>query len=142
VTGLVTASLLWAGMTLGVSFLAAPVKFRTPTLTRPVALDVGRHVFRVFNRVELGWGVLVVVAIAAARPRPLVWVPSLTAVLILGAQTAWLRPRLNRRVATILAGLPTARDRLHVAYVALEAVKVAALVFAAGTCLLTTEGRA
>jgi hypothetical protein len=129
-------------MTLGVSFLAAPVKFRTPTLTRPVALDVGRHVFRVFNRVELGWGVLVVVAIVAAHPGPLIWVPLLAAVVILAAQTAWLRPRLDRRIATILAGLPTARGRLHLAYVALEAVKVAALVFAGGACLLSVEGRA
>jgi hypothetical protein len=129
-------------MTLGVSFLAAPVKFRTPTLTRPVALDVGRHVFRVFNRVEIAWGVILVVAIAAARPRPLLWVPSLTAVVILGAQTVWLRPRLDRRIATILAGLPAARSRLHVAYVGLELVKVAALVLAGGACLLTAGSRA
>jgi hypothetical protein len=35
--------LLWAGVLLGVSVLAAPAKFAAPRLTLPVALDVGRQ---------------------------------------------------------------------------------------------------
>lgn len=34
-------AVLWAGLLLGVSFLATPVKFLAPSLSLPVALDVG-----------------------------------------------------------------------------------------------------
>ena len=36
---------VWFGMTAGISLLEAPVKFTAPSLTREVALDVGRVVF-------------------------------------------------------------------------------------------------
>lgn len=36
-------ALVWAGMVLGVSFLATAAKFLALLLLRPVALDVGRH---------------------------------------------------------------------------------------------------
>ena len=51
---LIFLALIWLGMVLGISFLEAPVKFRAPTLTRSVGLDVGRHVFGFFNKVEIG----------------------------------------------------------------------------------------
>lgn len=43
----------WAGFLAGVSFLATPVKFLAPSLTLPVALDVGRQTFFAFNRSEI-----------------------------------------------------------------------------------------
>jgi len=36
---------VWMGIVIGVSFLATPVKFTADSLTRPVALDVGRATF-------------------------------------------------------------------------------------------------
>ncbi len=45
-------ALLWIGLLIGVSFLATPAKFLAASLTLPVALDVGRHTFAIFNRVE------------------------------------------------------------------------------------------
>jgi hypothetical protein len=45
--------LLWAGLSAGVAFLATPAKFMAPSLSLPVALDVGRHTFRVYNDVDL-----------------------------------------------------------------------------------------
>ena len=44
--------LIWFGMTAGVSLLATPVRFTATTLTRPVALDVGRVVFAALNKAE------------------------------------------------------------------------------------------
>lgn len=35
------------------AFLATPAKFLAPSLPLAVALDVGRHTFQVYNRVEL-----------------------------------------------------------------------------------------
>lgn len=45
--------LIWAGLSIGVAFLATAAKFLAPSLSLPVALDVGRQTFRVYNRAEL-----------------------------------------------------------------------------------------
>mgnify|MGYP001595694516 CR=1 FL=1 len=44
---------IWLGMTLGVSMLATPARFAATTITRPVALDLGRVVFSVLNKAEV-----------------------------------------------------------------------------------------
>ena len=45
--------LVWAGLAVGVAFVATPAKFLAPSLSLPVALDVGRHTFAVYDRIEL-----------------------------------------------------------------------------------------
>lgn len=119
-------ALVWAGMVLGVSFLATPAKFLAPSLALPVALDVGRHTYRMFGRVETALAALLGLrAAASARPRLIALAPSL-AVL---AQALWLRPRLDARTRQIIAGgeSPPPSD-LHVAYIVFEAAKLAALL--------------
>ena len=54
----------WFGMTAGVSLLATPVRFTAATITRPVALDVGRVVFGALNKAEL---VALVIALVTIR---------------------------------------------------------------------------
>jgi hypothetical protein len=44
--------MFWLGLLIGVAFLATPAKFLAPSLSLPVALDVGRQTFYVFNKVE------------------------------------------------------------------------------------------
>jgi hypothetical protein len=44
---------IWFGMTAGVSLLATPIRFTAPTITRPVAMDIGRVVFAALNKAEL-----------------------------------------------------------------------------------------
>lgn len=137
--GLVALSavcLLWAGMVLGVSFLEAPVKFRAPSLTLAVALDVGRHVFGAFNRVELAWGLAAIALGLTARPERSTAIALGVALGVLALQTLWLLPVLDRRVGLILAGATTAPAPYHVVYVALEALKLAALAVAGVRCLL------
>src|SRR6187551_3253811 len=43
---------LWIGMLVGVCFIAAPAKFRAPSLSIKVALDVGRTTFAAWNNKE------------------------------------------------------------------------------------------
>src|SRR5665648_1182454 len=67
---------VWIGMLVGVSFLATPAKFLAPSLTLPVALDVGRHTFSVFNRVEWAFSVvLLLFVLVLVYPRG--WVSAL-----------------------------------------------------------------
>src|SRR5690554_7335253 len=131
--------LVWVGLLLGVSFLATPVKFLAPSLTLPVALDVGRQTFRWFSRVELVLAAATLLAALvhdgrrglgaiSARGWPLAALLSaglLAAVLL---QMLWLLPLLDARVEVILQGRMPPPSRLHDVYVAIEAMKLGALV--------------
>jgi len=119
-------ALVWVGMVLGVSFLATPAKFLAPSLPLPVALDVGRHTFRVFGRVEVALAALLGLRAATARPtRPLDLAPGLMVL----AQALWLRPRLEARMQQVMDGRVVPRSScLHLAYVACETAKLAALL--------------
>lgn len=125
--GLTLVSLLWAGMLLGVSFLATPAKFAAPSLTLPVALDVGRHTFAVFNRVEIAGAALVLVLALVARDHRLVALAALGAGIV-ALQALWLLPALDARVETILAGGTVPSSPLHTLYIGLDATKLLVLL--------------
>lgn len=134
VAGAVT--FVWLGMVLAISFLEAPLKFRAPGVTIPVGLGIGRLVFRALNAVEAVLGLVVIVAIAVGgAPAAVTWLTAAAAVLLL-AQLAVVRPVLNRRSDRVLAGEDLPRSHSHLWYVALELLKVAALI-GLGIALLT-----
>lgn len=121
-------ALLWIGLLVGVSFLATPVKFMAPSLSLPVALDVGRQTFAVFNRVEwlLAAGLLVALLV---RPRNHAATAgaALAAVLVV-LEAAWLLPALDQRVGMIIAGQSVPPSHLHDVYIGVELLKLAALI--------------
>ena len=125
----------WAGLLVGVCFIATPAKFLAPSLARPVALDVGRATFTVWNDVE--WLVL------AMLIPPLVFAPAsrFTAVstLVLGVllfmQSMILLPALNARVTAIQAGNRPAGSPDHRTYIVIDGLKLlilAAIVWEQG----------
>ena len=120
----------WLGMVVAISFLEAPLKFRAPGVTVRIGLGIGRLVFRGLNTAEaILAAVLLVSATAAAQlPPARVIAAGATAIAALLAQLAIVRPRLSRRSDRVLAGEDVPRSRAHYAYVALELLKVAALV--------------
>jgi hypothetical protein len=119
--------LVWIGLLLGVSFLATPVKFLAPSLTLPVALEVGQQTFEWFSRVEIVLALAALVSAVIFRPRA--WVTGLTALLlaVVGLQIGWLLPLLDTRVEVILQGSMPPPSILHSVYVALEAAKLVVL---------------
>ncbi|MFG5717829.1 hypothetical protein [Streptomyces murinus] len=127
---------VWLGMVLAISFLEAPLKFRAPGVTVPVGLGIGRLVFRALNTVEAVFAVVVIVAVAVGAAPAWIIGPTAAAVGLLLAQLAAVRPYLNRRSDRVLAGENLPRSRSHLWYVALELLKVAALL-ALGIGLLT-----
>ncbi|MDQ0687380.1 hypothetical protein QFZ56_006343 [Streptomyces achromogenes] len=128
VAGAVT--FLWLGMVLAISFLEAPLKFRAPGVTIQIGLGIGRMVFRALNLVETALAVIVVAAVATATPSTAVVTLTAITLAVLAGQLAVVRPRLNRRFDTVLAGEDPARhrSRAHLYYVALELVKVLSLL--------------
>jgi hypothetical protein len=122
-------SYVWAGLVLGISFLEAPVKFTAPTLTRAVGLDVGRHVFRALNRVEVGAGAGLALLLPAADASTTLLVLGAAVLVVVGGQTLWLLPVLRGQAAAIIAGDVEETDGYaHLGYIFLEVGKVAALV--------------
>jgi len=131
--GTFAIALLWLGLLLGVSFLATPAKFLAPSLTLPVALDVGRHTFALFNKIEwiLSIGLLFTMLVGARA-----WLgvaAAVTAAAAVLAETVWLLPFLDQRVGMIIAGQPPPASSHHYLYIAVELLKLVALVVVAGT---------
>jgi hypothetical protein len=119
---------VWLGMVFAISFLEAPLRFRAPGVTLALGLGIGRLVFSALNRVEVVLaGVIVLGAAFGPRPAGLV-VGGVVAVGALVAQLVVVRPFLVRRSTRVLNGEQGPRSRAHYAYVALEVVKVLALM--------------
>ena len=126
----------WLGMVLAISFLETPLKFRAPGITLPLGLGIGRLVFRALNATEITLAAVLLAALLTYRPGVAGWVLLGITGALLATQTGLLRPRLDRRAGQIITGQTPPPSRLHLAYIALEILKVAALV-ALGTLLIT-----
>lgn len=118
---------IWLGLLVGVSFIATPAKFLAPSLSLPVALDVGHATFAVWNAVE--WGVLGVLILLAVIGR--VGQLSVLAIAFLLAtllfQTFFLLPILDARIATIIAGGTPAPSSDHLVYIVSDVAKLQVL---------------
>jgi len=135
---LVGVTFVWLGAVLAISFLEAPLKFRAPGITIPLGLSIGRLVFRALNIAELVFAALITGALIIRPYPPTVGVAALTAAawVTLAIQIAGLRPPLDRRAKQLLTGRILPHSPLHLAYIALEIVKVGVLI-ALGSLLLT-----
>ena len=109
--------------------LATPVRFTAPTITRPIALDVGRVVFAALNKTELAALVALLVIVRVAGLARQWWGVCALLALIVLAQGAWLIPELAARTDIIIAGGEPANSNAHAIYAALEVTKIALLLF-------------
>jgi len=122
--------LLWAGMVLGISFLEAPVKFTAPSLSLAVGLDVGRHVFGVFNKVEMILALLVLASLIMQKNAIGFLLVCAVPLLLLILQSFWFWPMLDTRALTIISGGVPQGSSPHLWYVLFELVKVIFLLTA------------
>ncbi len=126
-------------MTAGISLLETPVRFMAPTITRPVALDVGRVVFAALNKAELvALLILLLVVRLSGRAREL-WIQCSALILIILAQSMWLLPQLSARSQQIVAGVEPAPSMLHGTYSILELLKLLLLLYLGFRSLQATE---
>ncbi len=119
----------WVGLTGGISVIATPVRFTAGSITRPVALDVGRVVFAALNKAELAALVLLLLVVRIGGRAGDLWAWCSILVLIVLAQGAWLIPELAARTDIILAGGEPPPSYVHAIYSTLELVKIAILLF-------------
>jgi hypothetical protein len=121
------ASALWAGLVVGISFVAQPAKFKTPQLTRNVALATGRRIFRSMHAAEAVLALACLLLANAAEGLLPAW-PLLLATLILGLQAFALMPALSLRVDALLAGKPFPPSAHHMIFALLEIAKLLLLL--------------
>lgn len=126
---------LWLGMTIGVSMIATPVRFTAETITRPIALDVGRVVFAAMNKAELAALVVLLIVVRASGSAARLWAWCGVLALIVIAQSVWLTPELAERTQMIIDGVEPARSYLHAIYSSLELVKIGVLFYLGFTSL-------
>jgi hypothetical protein len=117
---------LWAGLILGISFVAQPAKFGAAGLSRATALTVGRRTFRAMHWVELGIG-FGVLAVALYGDRRHLYLLAVS-IAILFVQVLVLMPRLSKRVDAVLAGKALQKNPDHMVFALLELMKVGVLV--------------
>jgi hypothetical protein len=128
---LVAVPFTWLGMVLAISFVETPLRFRAPGITVRLGLGIGRLVFRALAVAELALAVALTVAVVLANGPGVVGAATWTLIALLWAvlavQAGVLRPRLDQRARLVVAGENLPRSRLHLAYIALEGIKVVLL---------------
>lgn len=130
---------LWAGVALGGSLVAAPAKFRAPSLTLEVALDVGRAQFLWLGLTEALLCAALLIGLVCVDDRRWRW--PLLATGILAVQRLIIMPPLDVRTLQVIAGEPAPPSSLHVIYIAAEIVKFLLLTAIAVRLLkLTGDG--
>lgn len=119
-------ALIWAGVSLGGSLVAAPAKFRAPSLTRPTALEVGRAQFLWVGVTEAILCVALVGALLSGTTDAWKWL--VVPIVILAIQRLVVMPPLDARTRRLIRDEPVGPSRLHLVYVVLEVVKFASLI--------------
>ncbi|MEM6704925.1 MAG: hypothetical protein AAF690_19560 [Acidobacteriota bacterium] len=127
---------LWAGLSLGGSLIAAPAKFQAPSLTRTVALDVGRAQFYWLTATEVLLGLALLLALARIAGGRWRW--PLVASGLFALQQAVIMPPLDARTLQIIGGAELASSPLHVVYIVAEVLKFGVLA-ALGTGFLAVS---
>jgi hypothetical protein len=120
--------MLWAGVLIGVSFLAAPAKFNATTLTLPVAMDVGRQEFGTLNVAEIALAAVTLALAAYARVERTIWYALAIAAGVVILQALWLLPVLDARAEMIIQGETPPSAPWHTLYITIEVVKLLALL--------------
>jgi hypothetical protein len=133
---------LWVGITVGVSMLATPVRFTATTITREIALDVGRVVFMALNKVELLLLVVLLILVRASGGAAKRWAICGVLALIVIAQAVWLTPELAARTDIIIQGGEPPASYAHAIYSSLELLKIGVLLYLGFWCLAESSSSA
>lgn len=120
---------LWAGLIIGVSFIATPAKFLTTTSSLHQLLEIGQVTFGTFMYVEITLILLLSISVIKSERVLLIYKALLVSVaLIIFFQYVYLLPKLDERVDKLAQGLSIAPSNLHWLYVLAEFSKFILLI--------------
>lgn len=116
-------------MTVGISLIETPARFSAATITRPIALDVGRAVFAALNKAELAALVILLILVRVSGRAAKLWTFCGALALIVIAQSVWLLPELAQRTEMIINGAEPPASYAHAIYSSLELIKIGVLLY-------------
>lgn len=116
--------ILWAGLVLGVSFIATPVKFMAPHLTMPVALEIGKATYHAFNKVEWAICITTVIFLFFRRENLFQWVFAGGLFVLLLVKTFYLLPALDIRADKVIANGIANPGVLHWLYISSDVLQI------------------
>ncbi|PCJ84372.1 MAG: hypothetical protein COA52_17595 [Hyphomicrobiales bacterium] len=122
-------AILWAGLALGATLIATPVKFLAPSLSLTTALEIGRATFYWVGIAEAVLCVAFIIALVFFKG--IRWWLALVPIALFAIQRLGLMPILDARTVEIIAGNVVEESNLHTVYIYLEFAKFMAL-FAVG----------
>jgi hypothetical protein len=121
---------IWAGFMGAISFMESWLKFRAQGVELTAGLSIGRLIFKVLNRVE--WVFLIILwgGYILAKPAilPMQALSYFLLSMILLVQTIWLLPVMDRRALATIEGKKTSRSLLHIWFAGLEVIKFLMLI--------------
>lgn len=130
-TGILLLIGVWIGLVLGLSFIEAPLKFQAPGITTNLGLGIGKLVFSMSNRIQLGFLVIVSLSLVLNLMTPnWKYLPFfLLVMLIMLIQTFYLLPALDDRANLRISGQIVESTYHHLTFVGLEILKLISLTF-------------
>ncbi|XVN42289.1 MAG: hypothetical protein RCG15_06535 [Candidatus Rickettsia vulgarisii] len=124
---------IWAGAIIGLSFIATPIKFKADGLTIPVAVEIGKVTFHLFNKVE--WFTFIACSILAYNSKitkyPIILLLIIFVILLI--QTFLLFPILDNNIILLKESKYT--NPIYIIYIVTELIKLLGLIIL-GTYLL------
>ena len=119
---------IWFGFICSISFLETPVKFTAPGVTLSIGLGIGKKVFSILNKTEIGFMIILgITALFKTTASHFEYAFPSFILLILLCQSIWLLPALGKRVALIQAGINPPPSKLHWFYISGEFLKMISL---------------
>ena len=123
-----TATLIWLGFVIAISFVETPIRFQIDSLEQADVLRIGHRLFHALNYVEIGLAIIVAIGMISIRHPRLCNGVAVVVILILIIQTVLLFGILDQRTLAKIAGEVLPDSPWHRIYLGLELAKVTSLV--------------
>lgn len=124
---LIALTWIWVGLTTGLSFIEAPIKFQAPGITLPLGLGIGRLVFGVLVKIEFAFSILTIAALLNLENRRRYWLYVIPIAISI-VDYFYLLGRLDQRAQIIIDGGIPPESSMHMIYIMLECIKLIALI--------------
>lgn len=129
---MISICFIWIGFIAAISFMESWLKFKAPGVNLATGLSIGRLVFKVLNRIEWTFFLLLVIFgfLSGIFSADGIFIQELCTALavILLVQTIWLLPKMDNRAVKAINGEKLDKSKLHIYYVGLELIKMALLI--------------
>ena len=123
-------SFFWFGLLLAISFIETPMKFQVRGITLPIALELGKIMFRISTNIQLGLMILVFLNLFLDQSKltKTIFSTSILLAFILILEKFWMLPILDERANILALGKGLPPTPLHDYFIYAECFKAVLLL--------------